>query len=76
MRPSGEINASPAVADELLPALVDDLIRVAVDPFFPPNDELLKQGRAAYDQTAKEAASRERRECFECLFRPEEPKAE
>ena len=37
-----EINASPAVADELLPALVEDLIRTAVDPIFPPNYELLK----------------------------------
>ena len=72
-----EINASPAVADELLPALVDDLIRTAVDPFFPPNDELLKEGREAYDRRAKEARAQSRRECFECLFqpapKPEEP---
>lgn len=70
-----EINASPAVADELLPALVDDLIRTAIDPFFAPNDDLLKEGRAAYDRAAKDAKAPSRRECFECLFKPE-PKAE
>ena len=40
-----EINASPAVADELLPGLVDALIRTAIDPVFAPNEELLaKEG--------------------------------
>ena len=66
-----EINASPAVADELLPALVEDLIRTAVDPIFPPNYELLKEGREAYERSGKDARSRARRECFECIFRPE-----
>jgi hypothetical protein len=36
-----EINASPAVADELLPGLVDALIRTAIDPMVAPNAELL-----------------------------------
>lgn len=31
-----EINSSPAVAEHLLPALVDALVATAIDPFFPP----------------------------------------
>ena len=69
------LGGAPELERELLPALVDDLIRTAVDPFFAPNEELLKEGRAAHDRAAKEAKARGRRECFECLFKPE-PKAE
>jgi len=63
-----EINASPAVADELLPGLVDSLIRTAVDPFCPPNDELisLDGGKESYDAKAKEAEKG--RERFELIF--------
>ena len=59
-----EINASPAVADELLPGLVDALIRTGIDPICPPNDELLKEGRTAYEAAAAPPGSGERFECI------------
>ncbi len=64
-----EINASPAVADELLPGLVDALIRTAIDPICPPNAELLKDGEAAYLAAAAKQGSGERFECI-CHGRP------
>jgi len=67
-----EINASPAVADELLPGLVDALIRTAVDPICPPNAELLAAhdySKVSYDATAAPEGSGERFECI-CPPRP------
>ena len=66
-----EINASPAVADELLPGLVDALIRTAIDPSCPPNEELMvvKGGKEAYEAKAKLAE--QGRECFEQIFKAE-----
>ena len=61
-----EINASPAVADELLPGLVDALIRTAIDPVFAPNEELLAKegGKEAYEAAAAKVGSGERFECI------------
>ena len=70
-----EINASPAVADELLPALVEDLIRTAVDPVCAPNESMLTDGKAAYEAKAASARGADRREVFECIYRAP-PKAE
>ena len=63
-----EINASPAVADELLPSLVKSLIRTALDPCCPPDVELMgEEAKRAYD--AEAAAAAERGDCFETLYR-------
>ena len=35
-----QVNASPAVAEELLPGLVRSLVATAIDPLFPPKEEL------------------------------------
>ena len=53
-----------AVADELLPGLVDALIRKSVDPICPPNAELLEGGLAAYEAKAAPVGSGERFECI------------
>ena len=58
-----EINASPAVADELLPGLVGALVRTAVDKVCPPNKELMREPEA-YERAAAEAGP----QCFECIF--------
>ena len=70
-----EINASPAVAEELLPACVDAIIRTAIDPFCAPVDVLMATvekagdrevgGKAGYDERTEKAPPAER---FECLF--------
>lgn len=56
-----EINSSPAVADKLLPALVDDLIRTAVDPVFAPFDgegfDAQGEGKAAWESKAPAVSS-------------------
>jgi hypothetical protein len=63
-----EINASPAVADELLPDLVKALVRTAIDPICPPCVELMGAGASAqYDAEASAAA--ERGDVFETLYR-------
>ena len=59
-----EINASPAVADELLPGLVDALVRTAVDPICAPNAELLAGGAEAYEKAGAKEGSGERFECI------------
>ena len=61
-----EVNASPAVADHLLPGLVSSLLRVAVDPFFPPLAELVGGGVDAYEAAA--AAREAKGEGFERIF--------
>jgi tubulin--tyrosine ligase len=68
-----EVNASPAVADELLPGLADALIRTSIDPSFEPNTELLKDGAEAYKAKQAGAESPSRRECFECIFEGKAP---
>ena len=66
-----EINASPAVADELLPGLVDALIRTAIDPICAPNDEMLATGdRDAYAAAAAAVGSGERFECICAAAKP------
>ena len=65
-----EINASPAVADELLPGLVDALIRTAIDPMCEPNAELLEKGLEGYGASAAPDGSGER---FECICKGREP---
>ena len=66
-----EINASPAVADELLPGLVDALIRTAIDPICAPNDEMLATGdRDAYVAAAAAVGSGERFECICAAAKP------
>ena len=40
-------------------------------PYLPAKYELFKEGREAYERSGKDARSRARRECFECIFRPE-----
>ena len=68
-----EINASPAVAEELLPAFIDSLVATAIDPFFPPVAALqLAKGTAgpagaAAKPSAPPAAGA--REGFELVFR-------
>lgn len=59
-----EINASPAVADELLPGLVDALVRTAVDPVCAPNAQLLRGGAEAYEEAGAKQGSGERFECI------------
>ena len=66
-----EINASPAVADELLPGLVKALIRTALDPICEPNAELIAEGKPAYDAAATAAVAKQ--EFFEELFAPPPP---
>ena len=61
-----EVNASPAVADHLLPGLVSSRLRVAVDPFFPPLAELVGGGVDAYEAAA--AAREAKGEGFERIF--------
>jgi hypothetical protein len=62
-----EINASPAVADELLPDLVKALVRTAIDPICPPCVELMgAEASAQYDAEASAAA--ERGDVFETLY--------
>lgn len=62
-----EINASPAVADELLPDLVKALVRTAIDPICPPCVELMgAEASAAYNAEATAAA--ERGDYFETLY--------
>ena len=65
-----EINASPAVAEELLPGLVDALIRACIDPICAPNDELLSLGAGVgkAEYSAKAAKALEKGEYFERLF--------
>jgi len=53
-----EINASPAVAEHLLPAFVKSLVASAVDPFFPPVPELFKHELPAAEKAAAAAAAR------------------
>ena len=59
-----EINASPAVADELLPGLCDALIRTAIDPVCEPNADLLPEGKEVYDAAGAPSGSGERFECI------------
>lgn len=50
-----EINASPAVADELLAGLVDALIQSAVDPYCPPIEALIQSTRGGRTPARREA---------------------
>ena len=80
-----EINASPAVAEHLLPAFVDALVATAIDPVFPPvpalqQAKLAKAGPVggADQPTAPPAAEggEVKREGFELLFRANKPQEE
>ena len=80
-----EINASPAVADHLLPAFVDALVATAIDPVFPPvpalqQAKLAKAGPVGgADQPTAPPAAEEgevKREGFELLFRANKPQEE
>ena len=69
-----EINASPAVADELLPNLVGALIRTAIDPYCAPDGVLMgAEALAVYAAHANVAA--ERGDAFETLYRSPPKKA-
>ena len=60
-----EINASPAVADALLPGFCRALVRECIDPVCAPNPAFVDMQAYA----AAEAAARERGECFELLYK-------
>jgi len=70
-----EINASPAVAAELLPGLVDALVRTAIDPFCEPNAELIGREGFKEEYDAAASAAHGRNEYFECLYTPSRPAA-
>ena len=61
-----EINASPAVADELLPGLVDALMKTAVDPYCPPIETLIRRGVGKQAPSVKSGFETG---CFERLYR-------
>ena len=62
-----EINASPAVADVLLPSFCAALVRECVDPICAPNAALFDA--PAYAAAATDA--HEKGECFELLYKNE-----
>tara|TARA_B110000208_G_scaffold188873_1_gene249334 strand:- start:1695 stop:3200 length:1506 start_codon:yes stop_codon:yes gene_type:complete len=52
-----EVNSSPAVAADLMPAMVQDLVDLTIDPFFPLPDEVAAgQGPAEFAAHATAAA--------------------
>jgi tubulin--tyrosine ligase len=67
-----EINASPAVADELLPGLISALIRTAVDPYCPPINGIVEQRasrRPVANRRPGDGAVVGAGGSFECLYR-------
>ncbi len=62
-----EVNASPAVADELLPKFARALVAEAIDPHLPPNATLVDEGARAREEAERNAPGG--RDEFECIFR-------
>jgi tubulin--tyrosine ligase len=54
-----EVNSSPAVAEALLPALVQELIKVLVDPIFPPMPQSPVQSAATIFEKDEDDALRQ-----------------
>jgi tubulin--tyrosine ligase len=49
-----EVNSSPAVAEELLPELVQQLLKVLIDPVFPPQPEPVAAATASQTEEEEE----------------------